>query len=1021
MFYINLLEETIEQDESDIKTLDRPCNLLPTSNSSLPLAANWENIPETLLLNGVIGTILFILFLILTHIAWKHANSYNENDGPSLISFLYGYRDPSRWYVMPRYEFVRKSREHHSHEQNTSNIYVPPKLPLANPIELLIFDGESRTKGSKSLDEAQIQPPLKTLAVKSETKQSKRSLKTNETSSPSSAKTFIHSTSNSKSASKTSTSAEKHAKDESRISPLETSFFYPSILEAEQFQASYLSRKLNQFFAIFFKVTDADMIYAKGIDAYEYLLFQRHLILIMFIINIFCLGLLLPVHWFANTNQDNSNETYTTSFQRTTIKNIPRNSIYYWVHIVSSICIILITIYVINSYKDSTVAKHETQLSRRTLLFGNIPSEQRDKVKLGRIFEQYFTGCTIEAIQFVYDTWDLELLQMNLDVTTVAKNYCIHQRQRHNREILVKPTDVNENHYCGGLCRVCSFCLICSCYWPCEAKERGVEFYTKKESELREKITKTFEQLVKEPSEYAFVTFKTYRHAKTVMRTLTRLKSEALSKRNKKSLKRPTSAKSLVSLEGAERGESETGGKLAHSRKPVTKSLTASEGAQFLISRRNNPSDPLDPKNNPYIKSIRSPQARGVMTHLHAKHSAAAKQASDSKTSNSRDNLAIPHSPSKSITINKDGPITWSVRYAPHPDNVEYYDLLDISTVSRLTIILLYAVMIIMFIFVTTPNVILSVLERWFQLQPEKAKDLTGLQGAAINYLSTLLQIIATALLPYLITLISKQIPYEDTSSKNHSIMWKVYLFLVLMVIVMPSVGMTSAQAFLSSDIKAECLFPADNGAYFINYVVSSIFLSLVLELIKPADIVSYYFLLLTGRSKADFESGRQYIEKEFSVSMQHTSVLLIFSVVLTYTISCPLIAPVGLIYLIAKHAVDHYQLFYTYFTKKVDKNMQATIEIFVRVAMILMLFQTTVAISVNTKTGYTATASQVIFGLTVLFFLLNCFCNFAKHPDPSKRGRHERDFCACFYLPRVIEDLLRSKSIPETCISRKV
>lgn len=1032
MYNLGWVKMLVGKNLTQAGVSSKRCNIIPSANSSLPLATNWENIPETLLLNGIIGAFLFILFLVMTQRAWKQSNSHEENENPSLINFLYGYRDPERWYVIPRYEFLRKSNKHHEHEMTKSNIYVPPKLPLSNPIELLVFDSESQHDEYRSVEEHHAkQPSIKTLLDIPE-RSPKKSEKINESnntnasvtstkesvSSVTSAKTLTPNVSIVHATSKTSPDTRLNQSG-GPLLPLDQSFFYPSILLAEQIQASYLSKKLNQFFSLFFKVTDADIIYAKGIDAYEYLLFQRHLILIMFIINIYCLGLLLPVHWFANTSSEN--DRFSTSFQRTTIKNMPSGSIYYWAHILSSVSIVGVTMYIMRSYTESTIAKNDTQLSRRTLLMGNIPSEQRDRAKLSKIFIEHFPGCNVEAIQFVYDTWDLELLQMALDVTVVAKNYCIYQRQRYNREIMVKPTDVNENRYCGGLCRTCSFCLICCCYWPCETKQKGVEFYVEREKYLRDKITKSIEKLVTEPSEYAFVTFKTYKQAKQVMQVLNRLKLEVLSEKNTKMLSqtKTRTGQARKSLDSAETG---TNIELIGSAERGNKSIDhASEGtgkSQFLVSGRRNLNDPLDPKNNPHIKSIRSPQAKRINSMIEKDAKV------DNKNPTNTKEVSTGSSPPavKAKAINKEGPIRWSVRYAPHPDNVEYYDLLNIVSVSKYTIGLLHFVMIIMFIFVTTPNVILSILERWFLLRPDQAKQKTGFQGVVINYLSTLLQVIATALLPYLITLISKQIPYEDTSSKNHSIMWKVYLFLVLMVIVMPSVGMSSAQAFILGDINPECLFPADNGAYFINYVVSSIFLSTILELIKPSDIVSYYFLLWTGRSKADFEAGRQYIEREFSVSMQHTSVLLIFSAVMTYTISCPLIAPAGLVYLIVKHKVDHYHLFYTYFTKKVDKNLQSTIEIFVRVAILLMLFQTTLSISINTGTSYFSLMSQIVFWVSLAVFIFNCFFDFTSRAIISrKRSRHHREFCACFYLPRVIEDLLRSKSIPESCISRKV
>lgn len=1049
----------ISLSSSSVATNKTECNLIPSTNSTVALAPNWENIPETLLFNASIGFLLYMLFYLLTKIAWSNPSSNDNIHHDNLVTFLYGYRDPERWYVIPRFEFLRRSPKHHEHDLSCSKIYVPPKLPVANPIELLAYesmdDVGDETESAEEIREDDLdnvvaktmksircaktsiiaKPCVKNIPSEQKTKEKPVTGKVTVVNND---KVTLHQHTPASSALKevmkspsikqSHHQSDKLTKFKSTLAsnkslfnrtnsksptPLSGSFFYPSILTAERLQASNLARQLNRFFGLFFRVTDADIIYAKGIDAYEYLLFQRHLILIMLVANIFCLGIILPVHWFFGRTVETGNQmAYVSSFQRTTIKNMSSNSTYFWAHIMSSVLIVALTIMILSSYRDSIVTKNEAHLSRKTLLIGNIPLYQRTRTKLCEIFREYFPGSDIKSIQFVYNTARLEYFQLQLDTISLAKDYCLNYKQKYNQELMVRQTDVNEGQYCNGNCRFCSFLMVFSCYWPCEQKQPGSVFYANQERLYRNKIRKGCEKLIQEPSEYAFVTLRSNKQAKRVMQVLTRLKNEVIKERYA----------SMWEKGGSKRGGGGGGGSAARAM-PANKqtsstsitdetrpaSLTKSIGRDFFVSNNNAAKDPLDPNNNPHVRSIRSPIAG--MSGGHNESAAIGPIRSLDSRGSSIGGL--------------DGPLAWSVRYAPHPDNVEYYDILEMSKISKYTSALLHAVMIIIFIFFTTPNVLLSAIERWSVLQPEATKQMTGFQGLFINYLSILLQITATAILPSLIVLISKQIPYEDTSSKNHSTMWKTYLFLVLMVIVMPSIGMNSAQALLSSEISPECWFPTDNGAYFVNYVLTSVFLSSVLELVKPIDIIFYYFILWTSRSSAEFEGGRQYIEREFSVSMQHTGVLLVFSVVMTYMISCPLIAPAGLLYLIVKHAIDHYHLFYTYFTKKVDKDLQKTIELFVRVALLLMLFQTTVAIYISTGASNFSLMSQIVFWLTLAVFVFNCCFDCTSGPMATSTSnrvhQHNRDFCACFYLPRVMGDLLRANAVPESCISRKV
>lgn len=1046
------------------------CDLLnPTNSTKHFVDENWENIPETLVINVVIGMVLFCIFKLLTYIAWNqvHENSISEG----LISFLYGYRDPERWYVIPRFEFLRRTELHHNHDLNAQNIYVPPKLPLANPLELVSvedittrsFDDKPSGKSPSIRDTLGIGNFLKkTLPNQATIKTNQnstaiKSSKTKQNQDKDSEQPIPDDPLNIEAATKTTGSLLSQTQHQpppsSPADSLANNFFYPSILTAEQLQATWLSRKLNRFFSIFFKVTDADMIYLKGIDAYEYLLFQRHLIFIMTIVTILCLTVILPINMMAKTTSE-------FTFQTTTIRNIPDDSHLYLAHILCSILMIVVSITALNSYKSSIITKDEAQLARRTILIGNIPVEQRNRQKLTEVLRQNFANSTIEAIQFVYDTSLLEQYQAQLSTLVVAKNYCFYYKEKNNgRELMVKKTEVNEDQKCGGNCRCCSFIFVSCCRWPYETKQPGTEFYTKREKYYRTKIKHHVESLVKAPSEYAFVTFKSNKQTRRLMERLAYLKHDAFfgDSRPNKQLENPDSVilKSRKAFPRPVKSPPEGSNSSRDCLKKTEPDKTQSKNkptiaSQFITYDGLEELDPLDVSNNPHVKSIRTPIKRTKLNIVPQKRTIATsgsgitnKDSYGTGNSNNKNNkpetgneIDRPFDSREVSTMDhQSGPLSWSVRYAPHPDNIDHRDLLNMATTKNYTLVLLHILMLIIFIFFTTPNVILSMVDTIIKetqkdkvLGPKDSDrgpyDLPTYKSVALNYLVILIQAVTSSVLPSLITLISKQIPYEDAASKSHSIMWKSYIFLVMMVIIMPSIGMTSAQALFSSKIVWECLFISDNGSYFINYVVTQTFLSSILELIKPTDIIFYTFILWTGRSTADFEGGRQFIEREFSVGMQHTTVLLIFSTVMTYSISCPLIAPFGLIYLCVKHAVDHYHLFYVYFTKKVDKNQQTTIMVFVRVALLLMLFQTTTSITINTRAGFYSFVIQIAFGLSLCLFCCRifffCTTQSAEERRP-KKSRFQRDFCACFYMPRVMDDLLRLNAMPESCISRQV
>lgn len=122
-----------------------------------------------------------------------------------------------------------------------------------------------------------------------------------------------------------------------------------------------------------------------------------------------------------------------------------------------------------------------------------------------------------------------------------------------------------------------------------------------------------------------------------------------------------------------------------------------------------------------------------------------------------------------------------------------------------------------------------------------------------------------------------------------------------------------SAQALLSSitntsnkKFKWECLFPVDNGAFFVNYVLQSTLLSNAMELLRFPELFLYFFYYsFYAKTPAEYDKARQQVIFDFQFGIRYPRFLLIFCMVVTYSLSCPLIAPCG------KYAPIHCVTFY--------------------------------------------------------------------------------------------------------------
>ena len=71
------------------------------------------------------------------------------------------------------------------------------------------------------------------------------------------------------------------------------------------------------------------------------------------------------------------------------------------------------------------------------------------------------------------------------------------------------------------------------------------------------------------------------------------------------------------------------------------------------------------------------------------------------------------------------------------------------------------------------------------------------------------------------------------------------------MVLILPSIGLTTVRAFVEAVIKKEedsddssinweCIFLPDNGAFFINYVTTSALVGTGLEIMRFPELIMY-------------------------------------------------------------------------------------------------------------------------------------------------------------------------------------
>ncbi|XP_067841419.1 CSC1-like protein 2 [Heptranchias perlo] len=217
------------------------------------------------------------------------------------------------------------------------------------------------------------------------------------------------------------------------------------------------------------------------------------------------------------------------------------------------------------------------------------------------------------------------------------------------------------------------------------------------------------------------------------------------------------------------------------------------------------------------------------------------------------------------------------------------------------------------------------------------------------QFFPTLLLWAFTALLPTIVYYSAIFEGHWTRSAENRITMHKLYSFLITMVLILPSLGLTSVDVFFRwlfdksflerAKIRFECVFLPDQGAFFVNYVIASAFIGNSMALLRFPSLLLYTVRMVMAKSAAERKVVKLHQAYGFEFGVNYAWVLCIFTVVVAYSITCPIIVPFGLIYIMLKYLVDKYNLYYAYLPAKLNRRMHAAVVNQALAAPILCLF----------------------------------------------------------------------------------
>ncbi|XP_038654927.1 CSC1-like protein 1 isoform X2 [Scyliorhinus canicula] len=280
-----------------------------------------------------------------------------------------------------------------------------------------------------------------------------------------------------------------------------------------------------------------------------------------------------------------------------------------------------------------------------------------------------------------------------------------------------------------------------------------------------------------------------------------------------------------------------------------------------------------------------------------------------------------PSSYSQQLAVSK-----WNVKYAPGPKNI-YWENISVQGIQWWSrCILINFLLFILLFFLTTPSIVLSTMDKF-----NVTKPIHYLNNPIISqFFPTLLLWTFSSLLPTIVYYSTYFEGHWTRSAENRVTMHKLYSFLTIMVLILPSLGLSSLDVFFRwlfdksflelAKVRFECVFLPDQGAFFVNYVIAAAFIGNPMALLRFPSLLLYAVRMFMVKSAAEKKVIKQNQAYEFEFGVNYAWMLCVFTVVVAYSITCPIIVPFGLIYMLLKHMVDRYNLYYAFLPAKLNR-----------------------------------------------------------------------------------------------------
>lgn len=326
-------------------------------------------------------------------------------------------------------------------------------------------------------------------------------------------------------------------------------------------------------------------------------------------------------------------------------------------------------------------------------------------------------------------------------------------------------------------------------------------------------------------------------------------------------------------------------------------------------------------------------------------------------------------------------PREWNLSYAPSPSDIFWENLTPGSVQWYLKWFIVNLMLFLVLFFLTTPVFIVNLLDKW-DFTKNATSQFDKISPLVSEFLPTLMLWTLAVVMPAIVAYSEKWLDHWTRSKLNYAIMTKSFSYLLLMILILPSLGLTSADALIAwtfansvqnETYRWECIFLPDKGAFFVNYVITAAFIGTSFELMRLPELLDYIWQLCSSKSRAETSHIRKSILIEFPFGIHYAWTIMVFTMSTVYSLACPLIMPFAMVYISLKHFVDRHNLYFAYGPSNMISQgggkIHSTAVTMTKISVILLLIIMAALASLRTG-GLDARAVVLIVALIVTLVL---------------------------------------------------